>query len=105
MKFILPAELKLKIDLHDPMQIIDTRKAERYALAHIQGAISIPQSQLPDMLDRVEKDNTVIIYCAYGGNSEMVYIYLKNKLKVRDLYILEGGIYKYAHEIEPSLAI
>lgn len=105
MKFILPTELKSKIEMHDPMQIIDTRKAERYAIAHIQGAISIPQLQLPDMLDRVEKNNTVIIYCTYGSNSEMVYIYLKDKLKIKDLYILEGGIYKYAHDIEPSLEI
>lgn len=105
MKFIKPAELKKKIDQNDSMQIIDTRESEKYNIAHIPGAVSIPQMVLPSMLDKVEKDKTVIIYCIYGVKSEMVYIYLKDKLKVKDLYILEGGIFQYATEIDPKMEV
>ncbi|HEX2974722.1 MAG TPA: rhodanese-like domain-containing protein [Bacteroidales bacterium] len=105
MKFITPADLKRKIDNKEPMQIIDTREAEKYELAHIPGALSMPQLELPSMLDKVEAENTVVIYCIYGVKSELVYIYLKDKLKIKDLYILEGGIYAYANEFDPSMQV
>jgi len=105
MKFIKPTELKKKIDQNDQMQIIDTRESEKYDIAHIPGAVSMPQMVLPSMLDKVEKDKTVIIYCIYGVKSEMVYIYLKDKLKIKDLYILEGGIFQYATEIDPKMEV
>lgn len=105
MKFISSTELKKKIDSGIPMQIIDTREQEKYDVAHIQGAVSMPQMVLPTMLDKVEKDKMVVIYCIYGVKSEMVYIYLKDKLKIKDLFILEGGIFQYATEIDPSLEV
>lgn len=105
MKFIAPSELKKKIDLNEPMQIIDTREAEKYAIAHVPGAVSMPQMMLPSMLNEIEKDKTVVIYCIYGVKSEMVYIYLKDKLKIKDLFILEGGIFQYATEIDPTLEV
>jgi rhodanese-related sulfurtransferase len=105
MKFITPARLKELIDKKESIQIIDTREPEKYATAHIPGAISIPQLELPGRMNEVEVDKTVIIYCLYGVKSEMVYIYLKDKLKIKNLFILEGGAYHYATEIDPSLDV
>ncbi|HLO92117.1 MAG: rhodanese-like domain-containing protein [Chloroflexota bacterium] len=105
MKFITPLDLKKKIDSGEPMQIIDTREQEKYDIAHIPGAVSMPQMQLPSMLDKVEKEKMVVIYCIYGVKSELVYIYLKDKLKIKDLFILEGGVFQYATEIDPSLEV
>lgn len=105
MKFIPPAELKKKIDEKAEMQIIDTREVEKFDTGHIPGAVSMPQLQLPGLLSQIQKDKTVVIYCIYGVKSEMVYIYLKDKLKIKDLYILEGGIFQYASEIDPSIEV
>ena len=105
MKFIESAELKSWIDAGKPFQLIDTRDADKYETCHIQNAISIPQLQLPEMLGAVDETTTVVIYCIYGVKSEQVYIYLKDKLKIRELYILDGGIYKYATEIDPSMDV
>jgi rhodanese-related sulfurtransferase len=105
MKFITPADLKKRIDNNDDIQIIDTRESDKYELAHIPGAVSMPQLELPSMLDQIKKDKTVVIYCIYGVKSELVYIYLKDKLKIKDLYILEGGIYAYSSEFDPSMKI
>ncbi len=105
MKFIRPIELKKKIDNQDSMQIIDTREADKYELAHIPGAVSMPQLELPSLLNNIQKDKTVVIYCIYGVKSEMVYIYLKDKLKIKDLYILEGGIFQYASDVDPTLNV
>ncbi|MBW6489810.1 MAG: rhodanese-like domain-containing protein [Lentimicrobium sp.] len=105
MKFINPSELKSKIDAGEVFQLIDTREVEKYNTCHIEGAISIPQLELPYKLDLVQKEGTVIIYCIYGMKSDQVYIYLKDKLKIKELYILDGGIYQYASEIDPSMDV
>ena len=103
MKLIEPAELKAWIDAGKEFQLIDTREPNQYETGHIQNAISIPQLQMPQMLGAVDSSSTVVIYCKYGIKSEQMYIYLKDKLKIKDLYILDGGIYKYAKEIDPSI--
>lgn len=105
MKFISPKDLKQKIDNNDPIQIIDTRERDKYDLGHLPGAESMPQLELPGMLNQINKDQTVIIYCIYGVKSELVYIYLKDKLKIKELYILEGGIYQYSIDIDSTILV
>ncbi len=105
MKFITPEELKKLLDARETFQIIDTREAEKYKECHIDTAVSIPQIELPERLNEIEKDGKVIIYCIYGMKSEQVYIYLKDKLKIQNLYILEGGIYQYARDIDPNMPV
>ncbi len=105
MKFITPEELKTWLDSKEQFQIIDTREAEKYETCHIENALSIPQLELPGRLNEINKDLKVVIYCIYGMKSEQVYIYLKDKLKIKNLFILEGGIYQYARDIDPSMPV
>jgi adenylyltransferase/sulfurtransferase len=105
MKFLTPAQLKEMIDSKEDFQLIDTRETEKFENCHIEGALSIPQLELPYNLNLVQKQSKVVIYCIYGIKSEQVYIYLKDKLKIKDLYILEGGIYQYANDIDPSMDV
>ena len=105
MKLIEAAQLKAWIDADKAFQLIDTRDPDKYKKDHIKNAISIPQFQLPEMLGAIDDSATVVIYCMYGIKSEQVYIFLKDKLKVKDLYILDGGIYKYSTEIDPSMDV
>lgn len=105
MKFITPEELKKSLDAKETPQIIDTREAEKYNECHIDTAVSIPQIELPERLNEIHRDGKVVIYCIYGMKSEQVYIYLKDKLKIQNLYILEGGIYQYARDIDPTMPV
>ena len=105
MKLIEAVELKKWIDSGKDFQLIDTRDEDKYETCHIQNAISIPQFRMPEMLGAVDDTVPVVIYCIYGIKSEQVYIYLKDKLKIKELYILDGGVYKYAKEIDPSMDV
>lgn len=105
MKFITPEELKTMLESKEQFQIIDTRESDKYETCHIENALSIPQLELPGRLNEINKDQKVVIYCIYGMKSEQVYIYLKDKLKIKNLYILEGGIYQYARDIDPSMPV
>lgn len=54
MKFIAPKELKALIDNKTDFMLIDTREPEKYKACHISGAVSMPQLQLPTMLNEID---------------------------------------------------
>jgi rhodanese-related sulfurtransferase len=105
MNFITPEELKKMLDTNDQFQLIDTRENDKFNICHINSAVSIPQMELPERLNEIKTGSKVVIYCIYGMKSEQVYIYLKDKLKIKNLFILEGGIYQYARDIDPSMPV
>lgn len=105
MKHISTHELKEKIDNKEPFQLIDTREPEKFLECHLEGAINIPQIDLPDSVHLVSKEVPVIIYCLYGMKSQAPYIYLTEKQKFRNIYVLDGGIYQWATDYDQSLPV
>lgn len=105
MRYLTPAELKAMIDKGEPMQVIDTRDPIKFEECHIPGAINIPQIDLPEKADMISRQDPVILYCLYGVKSEAPFIYLREKLKIKNVWILEGGIYQWANDLDQSLPI
>jgi sulfur-carrier protein adenylyltransferase/sulfurtransferase len=105
MRYISPVELKEMLDRGDKVQIIDTRDPLKFEECHIPGAINIPQIDLPDHVDKVSRELPVIIYCLYGVKSEAPFLFLKEKMKFRNVLILEGGIYQWANDVDQSLPL
>ena len=105
MKYITTFELKEKMDNHEPLQLLDTREADKFAVSHLEGAINIPQIDLPELSHLVSKEVPVIMYCMYGVKSQAPYLYLTEKLKHKNIYILEGGIFQWGTDIDPTLDI
>lgn len=105
MKHITTHDLKMKIERKDPFQLIDTRDAEKFNECHIEGAINIPQIDLPENIHLISREIPVIIYCLYGMKSQAPYLYLTEKQKFKNIYVLEGGIYQWAVDYEPSLPV
>ena len=105
MHYITPEDLQAKMKQGAEVCIIDTRLAEKYAECHIAGAISVPQISIPNSLDKFPTEGLVVIYCQFGMKSEQVYIYMREKAKRKNIYILEGGIYQWAKDIDPSMPV
>jgi rhodanese-related sulfurtransferase len=105
MKHITTFELKEKMDRNMPLQLIDTRETDKFAECHIEGAVNIPQIDLPDLIHLISTEIPVIIYCLYGVKSQAPYLYLTEKLKFKNIYVLDGGIYQWATDIDPSLPV
>ncbi len=105
MKHITVHELKEKMDRNEPFQLFDTRDARMYATGHIEGAVNIPQIDLPDHIDLISREMPVIIYCLYGVKSQSPYLYLTERQKFKNIYVLEGGIYQWVSDIDPGIAI
>jgi thiosulfate sulfurtransferase len=105
MKHITTHDLKAKIDNHEMFQLIDTRDVEKFSECHLEGAIHIPQIDLPELSHLISKEIPVIIYCLYGVKSQAPYLYLTEKLKFRNIYILEGGIFQWATDFDPTMPV
>ncbi len=105
MKYITTFELKEKFDKNENFQLVDTRETEKFEECHIPGAISIPQIDLPDLHHLISREIPVIIYCLYGVKSQAPYLYLTEKLKFRNIYVLDGGIYQWATDIDPTMPV
>ncbi len=106
MKHITTFELKEKMIKNLPFQLIDTRDSEKYMECHIEGAINIPQIDMPDLVHLISKGSVpVVIYCLYGVKSQAPYLYLTEKLKFKNIYILEGGLFQWATDIDHSLTV
>ena len=54
--------------------VIDVRTPEEFASEHINGAINIPYDQIEarrSALDKVKKDENILVYCRSGRRSEI----------------------------------
>ncbi len=59
-----PTDVRKMVDGKDKsVVIVDVRAPKDYAAGHIPGAISVPAADLPDMLERLPKDKTLVLYC------------------------------------------
>jgi rhodanese-related sulfurtransferase len=57
--------------------VIDLRSAEDYAKGHVKGAVNIPLAQLPQNLDKLPMDKTLMLYCYTGQTSSIAMVPLK----------------------------
>ena len=44
--------------------VVDVRSAESYRMAHIKGAISIPETEIISRKDELPRDKTIVFYCS-----------------------------------------
>ena len=57
--------------------VIDLRTAEDYGKGHIKGEVNIPLTQLPQNLDKLPMDKTLMLYCYTGQTTSLAMVPLK----------------------------
>ena len=59
---------------------IDVREPEEFVLSHVSGAINIPLGELEtsEVLNKLDSDEPIVVYCRSGNRSEHAKKYLKN---------------------------
>lgn len=53
----------------DDHLLIDVRTPEEFASGHIAGAVNISVESLPDRLNEIPDDQTIVVYCRSGNRS------------------------------------
>lgn len=105
MRSISAILLKEMIDKEAPIQIIDMREPEQYEHYHITSAYNIPLKIIKYKTDFIQPNHLVIVYCSFGAKSEYMTDYLRETLNTRNICFLEGGLYEWYKEIDPSAPI
>lgn len=73
--------------------LIDVRSSQEYDEGHLPGAISIPNYELKEKIEKIvpNKHSVIIVYCQTGGRSEKG-AKLLEKMGYVNVYNLVGGI-------------
>jgi len=74
MKIQLPEMLKLYRE--DKAQVIDIRFNEEHAAWRVGIGQHIPLNELPDRLDELDKDKTIVTMCPHYDRAEIARLYL-----------------------------
>ncbi|HFD86174.1 MAG TPA: rhodanese-like domain-containing protein [Gammaproteobacteria bacterium] len=77
MKIQLPEMLKLYRE--DKAQVIDIRFNEEHAAWQVGIGQHIPLNELPDRLDELDKDKTIVTMCPHYDRAEIARLYLTMK--------------------------
>ena len=78
--------------------LLDTRSKEEYEVSHIEGARFIDYSDFDaGMLNGIDKNDTVVVYCSVGYRSEKIGEKLQ-KLGYKNVLNLYGGIFDWKNK-------
>lgn len=90
-----PSELHT---LKDKVKLVDVRQPEEYVgeLGHIPGAELIVLNTLPEHLEKLPKDQTVVFVCLAGGRSAKAAAFAKMN-GFEHVYNLQGGMQLWNH--------
>ena len=102
MKSISPLELKAMMDSGVEFQLIDIRDDYEYNICCIGGE-KINMYSIPDNIDKISRNNKVIIYCRTGVRSGNIAKFLEESFSFDNVYNLDGGIMKWRDDVDSSL--
>jgi adenylyltransferase/sulfurtransferase len=100
--------MKKMIDNHEDFLLIDVREEPEWDICKIKGAKLIPLSQIMnrniDILEDIEKDKNIVLYCHTGARSSEALQILRDE-GFKNLKNLVGGIDAWANEIDQEVTI
>jgi adenylyltransferase/sulfurtransferase len=85
-----------------PVTLIDVREEWERALVSLPEARLIPLGTLLRELDEIPRSRPVVLYCHHGARS-MAAAQALNARGFTEVWNLEGGIDRYAREVDPTL--
>jgi len=80
--------------------VLDVRTKEEYEISHLQNAILIPVSELPNRLAELDKDKKILVYCKAGIRSAIASEILVDN-GFGSVYNMLGGIEDWIKAGEP----
>ncbi len=97
-----PLQLQQECQRNPQLFVLDVREPFEREICSLADSLAIPLGQLPQRYTEVPRDQDVVVYCKMGGRSAQAVALLKSKgyERVRNL---QGGILRWADEVEPSL--
>ena len=95
-------ELKEKLDNGNGVVLLDVREPHEWEISLLEGALLIPQDDLPARLSELDSANETVVYCQAGLRSARA-VNLLRDAGFRRLKHLRGGINGWARNVDPSM--
>ncbi|MEM6967475.1 MAG: rhodanese-like domain-containing protein, partial [Bacteroidota bacterium] len=85
-------------EMQDDVIILDARPESEFEVSHIEGAKRIGFRKIDkDVLDGIDKDEQIVVYCSIGYRSEKVGEQLQ-KMGYSNVYNLYGSIFEWVNQ-------
>lgn len=99
-----PAGLKARLDSGDNLFILDVREPHEWDIANLShlGAVLIPKGEVEARMGELDTASDMIVHCRSGARSADIIRLLKQH-GFSKMWNLDGGINRWATEIEPEL--
>lgn len=101
---INPVELKQLLIAQKDILLIDVRELYEYEICHLENALLVPLNQLPAMMQKLDKNQHIIVYCKSGGRSRKAVNFLR-EAGFKRATNLSGGIIAWAKEVDHLLKV
>ena len=99
-----PSELKSRLNAGEQPFILDVREPHEWEISNLShlGAVLIPQGQVLERMGELDTAQEIVVQCRSGARSAQI-VYLLQQHGFNKLHNLDGGINRWAREIEPSI--
>jgi adenylyltransferase/sulfurtransferase len=96
------AELKRRLDAGEPLEVIDVREPQEWAICSIPGARLVPLGSLAERMHELDSARTYVLHCRTGARSAEA-IGVLRQAGFRRLLNLRGGVLAWAREVDPGM--
>ncbi len=103
---ITPKRLKQMLDDSEPFWLLDVREPHELEISSIREveSINIPHHQVIERMNELDTSHEIVVFCRFGLQSLKVIRELQ-KHGFKKLSHLEGGINRWALDVDPSLPL
>ncbi len=101
-----PRELEDRLEADEDLMILDVREPHEWEISNLShhGAVLIPQGEVLERMGELDTAQEIVVQCRTGGRSAEV-VRLLQQHGFSKLHNLEGGINRWAREVEQDLPI
>jgi molybdopterin/thiamine biosynthesis adenylyltransferase/rhodanese-related sulfurtransferase len=103
---ITPDELNARLATGESLYILDVREPHEWQISNLEhiGAVLIPKGQVLERMGELDTAQEIIVQCRTGGRSAQI-VALLQEHGFSKLQNLDGGINRWAREVEPEIPV
>ncbi|MEJ2246534.1 MAG: molybdopterin-synthase adenylyltransferase MoeB [Acidobacteriota bacterium] len=103
---ITPNQLKQRLENGDRICLLDVREPHELEISQIREikSIHIPQHEVLERMNELDTSQEIVVFCRFGLQSIQAVRQLQDH-GFKKLYNLEGGINRWAADVDPSLPL
>jgi len=99
---LTPAELKRRLESHEPLVLLDVRQDWETRLCRLDNALHIPIEEIELRSEELDPAAEIVVYCHQGVRSAAAAEYLRG-LGFVNARNLAGGLDAWARTVDPSM--